>query len=142
MVMMNMFIPKYTYAILALAAGLMAPAAALAQDLSAPYNKLNLSPQQHRQIGSLETEWKGRYMDIQPRLQSEQKHLSGLLAQPKSDPLEITSAQQRINQLREQLGGIATTNYLQKRRLLNDQQQNQLEGWLKRKVAERQRIKG
>jgi hypothetical protein len=64
-----------------------------------------------------------------------------LLSTPKSDPLEITSQQQRVNQLKEQLSEQATANYLRKRSLLNTDQQRQLEGLLKRMVAERSRNK-
>jgi hypothetical protein len=74
-------------------------------------------------------------------LKNAQNRLVELLSTPKSDPLEITSQQQRVNQLKEQLSEQATANYLRKRSLLNTDQQRQLEGLLKRMVAERSRNK-
>ena len=119
------------------------PQGALAKNgLDAPYDRLNLSPQQMNKIQSLETQWHNTYSQLQPQLQQAQKRLVGLLAQPKSDPIEITSTQQRINQLREQLSGSATANYLRKRRLLNGGQKQQLESWMKRKLADKMKSKG
>jgi Spy/CpxP family protein refolding chaperone len=119
------------------------PQSALADDgLNAPYDRLNLSPRQFEQIQSLENQWNSTYMQLQPQLQQAQRRLAELLAQPKSDPIEITSTQQRINQLREQLSGSATANYLRKRRLLNGGQQQQLESWMKRKLADKLKSKG
>lgn len=119
------------------------PEVALADDgLNAPYNRLNLSPKQSEQIQSLEQQWHNTYSQLQPQLQQAQQRLVGLLAQPKSDPIEITSTQQRINQLREQLSGSATANYLRKRRLLTDGQQQQLKSWMKRKLADKLKSKG
>lgn len=106
-----------------------------------PYNKLQLSPVQRERIEDLDHDWKNRYSELGPRLQAAQNHLMKLLATPKSDPLEITSAQQRVNQLKEQLSEMATANYLKKRRLLNEGQQKELEGHLRRMVAERGRNK-
>lgn len=116
------------------------PLAAFA-DVPHPYNKLKLNPAQRERIEDLDQDWKSKYTDIGPRLQSAQKRLGDLLATPKSDPWEITSAQQRVNQLKEQLSEQATANYLRKRRLLDGDQQKQLEGYLRRMVAERGRNK-
>jgi Spy/CpxP family protein refolding chaperone len=98
---------------------------------------LNLSSNQAQQIQSLDSEWKNRYEQLQPTLMGEQRQLAKLLAAPKSDPLEITSTQQHINLLREQLSGYATTTYHKTRRLLTPDQQREVEGWLKTKMAER-----
>jgi Spy/CpxP family protein refolding chaperone len=69
-----------------------------------PYNRLNLTPVQREQIQSLDSQWQGHYMDLQPRMQQLEGRLRTLLATPNSDPIEITTTQQRINSLREQLG--------------------------------------
>jgi hypothetical protein len=110
---------------------------ALAQGVPYPYDRLHLNPTQAERIQDLDQDWKSRYSELSPRLQHEQRRLRDLLATPKSDPLEITTSQQRINQIREQLNQQATTNYLRKRRLLNNDQQQQLQGHLRRMVAER-----
>jgi hypothetical protein len=128
---------------LLLGAALAMPLAASAYpgDVPPPYDKLNLNPNQAGQIQSLDQDWRSHYAQLGPRLKGAQNRLMQLLATPKSDPLEITTEQQRINQLKEQLSQQATANYLRKRRLLNTDQQRQLEGYLRRMVAERQRNK-
>jgi hypothetical protein len=110
-------------------------------DVPPPYDKLRLDPNQANQIQSLDQDWRSHYSQLGPRLKGAQNKLMQLLAMPKSDPLEITSQQQRVNQLKEQLSEQATANYLKKRRLLNMDQRKQLEGYLRRMVAERQRNK-
>jgi hypothetical protein len=125
---------------IALALIFCAPLAAFAE-VPHPYDKLNLNPNQAERIQNLDQDWRSRYNDIGPRLKNAQNRLVELLSTPKSDPLEITSQQQRVNQLKEQLSEQATANYLRKRSLLNTDQQRQLEGLLKRMVAERSRNK-
>jgi hypothetical protein len=133
---------KFRKPIYPLVFGVMAamPLPALAQ-VPPPYDKLNLNPHQADRIVDLDQDWKQHYQQINPRLKMAQQRLMDLLATPKSDPLEVTSAQQRVNMLKEQLSEQATANYLRKRSLLNTQQQRQLEGYLKRMVAERQQRK-
>ncbi len=139
---MNIILKSIPCIALYLVATLALPLAASADSkLSYPYDKLNLDGRQAEQINGLNNEWKNRYGELEPRLQVEQKRLGNLLATPKSDPLEITGTQQRINQLKEQLSEQATANYLRKRRLLNTEQQRQLEGLLRRMVAQRGRTK-
>lgn len=119
----------------------MATPAIASPDLPPPYDKLNLNPAQASQIQSLDQDWRNSYSQLGPRLRGAQNRLMQMLATPKADPLEITSQQQRVNQLKEQLSEQATANYLKKRRLLNFEQQRQLERHLRRMVAERQRNK-
>lgn len=106
-----------------------------------PYDKLGLNGMQANRISDLDHDWKSKYADLGPRLQGAQRRLMDLLSTPKSDPLEITGQQQAVNQLKEQLSEQATANYLRKRRLLNGDQQRELEGFLKRMVAEHGRNK-
>jgi len=128
-------VPKPVFAILF---GVIAalPLPALAQ-VPPPYDKLNLNAQQADRITNLDQDWKQHYQQIGPRLKMAQQRLVNLLATPKSDPLDVTSQQQHVNMLKEQLSEQATANYLRKRSLLNADQQRQLEGYLKRMVAER-----
>ncbi len=116
-------------------------AASAAAKVPYPYDRLNLNGRQAERIEGLDSDWKYHYAELGPRLQATQKRLMVLLATPKSDPLEITGVQQSINQLKEQLSEQATANYLRKRSLLNQDQQRQLEGWLRRMVAQRERAK-
>lgn len=136
--------------ILAVAASgiLLLSSAALAQpdDLSgasatlpSPYNRFNLNARQSQQILNLDSEWRQHYVQIEPTLMDEQKHLTNLLAMPHADPLEITSAQERVNLLKEQLTQYATTNYLKKRRVLNLGQQKELEIWMRHKLMSKLR---
>jgi Skp family chaperone for outer membrane proteins len=103
------------------------------------WSKLNLSSQQQQQINSLESEWKTKYSQAQPKIVEAQKKLEALLPNPKSDPLEIMATQQTVARLKENLRNDATTNYLRKRALLNETQQHQLEGMLQQMVTDRQR---
>jgi hypothetical protein len=57
---------------------------------------------------------------------------------PKSDPLEIMSTNQRVAHLKEHLRNEATTNYLKKRAILNQDQQHQLETMMQQMIATRQ----
>ena len=104
-----------------------------------PYNRLRLNDQQSRQIASLDSEWSSKYQDLKPQLMDRQHHLAELLSSPKSDPLEITATQQQINQIKEQLSGAATATYLRKRRVLNTDQQHELEEWLKSRLLNKLR---
>jgi hypothetical protein len=107
-------------------------AGAQSQVISSPYDKLNLNGDQRRQIQSLEWDWNNHYMQLQPRMVTLQKHLESLLGTPKADPIDITTTQQHINQIREQLGVYATSTYLRKRRVLTDSQKKQLDVWIGR----------
>jgi hypothetical protein len=133
--------PARNFALLFAALMAIPPSALAGPDVPPPYDRLNLHPKQAEQIQSLDQDWRSHYAQIGPRIKGAQNRLMQLLATPKSDPLEITSEQQRINQLKEQLAEQATANYLKKRRLLNVDQQRQLEGYLRRMVAERSRNK-
>lgn len=124
--------------VLLLVALTAAPIAAFADpDVPPPYDKLQLAPDQVARIQQLDADWKQNYSNLGPRLRTAESRLTQLLATPTSDPLEVTSQQQRVNQLKETLAEQATANYLRKRRLLNTDQQKQLEGYLRRMVAER-----
>jgi Spy/CpxP family protein refolding chaperone len=111
--------------------------AAYADVPTPPYNKLNLNEHQTRQIASLDSDWTSKYQDLKPQLIEQQRRLAQLLASPKSDPLEITATQQHINQLKEQLSGAATATYLRKRRVLNSDQQQGLEDWMKQRLIQK-----
>lgn len=129
-------------ALLLVASAIVSPAAQADPRLPHPYDKIQMNDAQAQRIADLDQQWKSKYQDLGPRLQGAQKQLMDLLSTPKSDPLEVTSAQQRVNQLKEQLSEQATANYLRKRSLLNTDQQKQLEGYLRRMVAEHGRNKG
>ncbi|HEY9789780.1 MAG TPA: hypothetical protein V6D22_05240 [Candidatus Obscuribacterales bacterium] len=100
--------------------------------ISSPYDKLNLNRDQARQIQSLEWDWNTHYTQLQPRMVTLQKHLEALLGAPKADPIDITATQEHINQIREQLGVYATSTFLRKRRVLTDNQKQELDIWMRR----------
>lgn len=102
------------------------------------WKKLNLSSQQSQQIQTLEQDWNGKYMQIQPQIQEHQRKLARLLVDPKSDSLEIMSTNQTLTRLKEQLRNEATTNYLRKRSILNQDQQHQLESMMQQMISSRQ----
>jgi Spy/CpxP family protein refolding chaperone len=102
------------------------------------WKKLNLSSAQSQQIQTLEQDWNGKYMKMQPEILEHQRKLAKLLMDPKSDPLEIMSTNQRVAHLKEHLRNEATTNYLKKRAILNQDQQHQLETMMQQMIATRQ----
>ena len=110
----------------------------LAQERSLDWKKLNLSSNQSQQITVLESDWNGKYMQLQPQIQDHQRKLARLLVDPKSDSLEIMATNQTLTRLKEQLRNEATTNYLRKRAILNQDQQHQLEGMMQLMISSRQ----
>ncbi|HEY9869505.1 MAG TPA: hypothetical protein V6D08_10105 [Candidatus Obscuribacterales bacterium] len=116
------------------------PQSLAAQDtIRVPYESLGLSPQQAQSIERLEADWQRQFAQLYPQLRQHQKDLVRLLADPRSDPLEVTAVQHKIASLKARLQLAATTNYLNKRKVLNDSQKTVLEGMLKRMLAERMR---
>jgi hypothetical protein len=114
---------------------------AMADDGGKPcidWKKLNLSSTQSQQIQVLETDWSTKYMKIQPEILEHQRKYAKMLMDPKSDPLEIMSTNQRIAHLKEVLRNEATTNYLKKRAILNSDQQHQLETMMGQMIATKQ----
>ena len=103
------------------------------------WGRLNLSGQQAHQIQGLEQDWNNKYVRIQPQILDCQRQLVKILADPKSDPLEIMFCQQTIARSKEQLRNEATANYLRKRAVLNESQQRCLEYQLQQVVSDRQR---
>lgn len=136
-----MTVNKRPALVLACALGLASGGQAFADELRMCINwqRLNLTPQQSQQIQVLEQQWSHDYMEIQPSIVEDQHKLTRLLSDPKSDPLEIMALQQAIARKREQLRAAATTSYLRKRQLLNENQQHGLEDMIHQAVAERQR---
>lgn len=103
------------------------------------WQRLQLSSQQNQQIQMLEGQWNQAYLDIQPAIVEDQRRLTRLLSDPKSDALEIMTLQQGIARRKEQLRSVATANYLRKRQVLNDDQQRSLEDMIRQVLATRQR---
>lgn len=91
-----------------------------------PYARMHLSNQQRQQITGYQHQWNAQYSTIKPQLRRQQEKLMTLLSDTRSDPLEITQTQQKISTLKEQLGNQATLNVLRKRRILNEEQRQQL----------------
>ena len=115
--------------------------AALAADdakVCVDWKKLNLNATQSQQIQVLESDWNGKYLKIQPEILEHQRKYAKMLMDPKSDPLEIMSTNQKIAHLKETLRNDATTNYLKKRAILNSDQQHQLETMMQQMISSRQ----
>ncbi len=120
--------------------GLSCSAVFAEEHCSIDWNKLNLTAAQQQQISSLESDWNKQYSEMRPGIIEEQRHLSKLLADHTSDPVEIMSVQQNLTRKKESLSQLATTNYLKKRSVLNENQQFSLEIMVKNAVAMRQRM--
>ncbi len=91
------------------------------------WSQFHLSQQQQQQLAVLDGQWDRSYNQIKPEMVADQNRLSDLLADTKSDPLEVVSLQQSIARKKEQLRSLATSIYLRKRQILNQEQQLQLE---------------
>lgn len=115
------------------------PALAQGSDCKIDWTKLNLNPQQNQHIQQLEGQWSKDYNTIKPAIVEDQRKLTKMLEVHDSDPVEIMALQQSIARKKEQLNQLATTNYLQKRKVLNETQQHSLEQMIRQAVAERQR---
>jgi hypothetical protein len=102
------------------------------------WKRLNLNQPQSDQIQQLEQQWSSQYVQLKVQIRNQQLKLRRELGDPRTDPLEIVSTQQSILRLQEQLRNEATTNYLHKRALLNEDQQHQMEAQLHQMVIERQ----
>lgn len=107
---------------------------------SIDWQRLQLTAEQNQQVQSLEAQWSQQYMEIQPSIIEDQRKLTRLLSDAKSDPVEIMALQQSLARKREQLRAAATTNYLKKRQILNGDQQRTLEDMIRQILAERQRM--
>jgi Spy/CpxP family protein refolding chaperone len=137
---MNTHKLTYTLSMLLISLLLSAiPAQADERSCSVDWHKLSLSANQNQQIHSLEQDWNTKYMQLQPQIVDLQHKLVKLLADPKSDPVEIMTCQQSLSRLKEQLRNLATANYLRKRAILTNNQQHQLEFMLQQAIAEKQR---
>lgn len=104
------------------------------------WGDLQLSPNQDQQIKQLDAQWNQEYMQVQPSIVEDQKKLSRLLADPRSDPLEIMALQQSIARRKEHLRASATATYLRKRQILDEGQRQALEGMIRQVISERQRM--
>ncbi|MFN8657511.1 MAG: hypothetical protein U0105_14305 [Candidatus Obscuribacterales bacterium] len=107
-----------------------------------PYAQMQLSPQQRQRIQGYQQQWNEQYAQLQPQLRVQQQRLVALLSNPQSDALEISQTQQRISSLQQQLSTQATMNILQKRRILNDQQRQQLRQMMTGMLGNRPRPRG
>lgn len=91
------------------------------------WSQFHLNQQQQQQLAVLDGQWDRSYSQVKPEIVTDQARLSDLLADTKSDPLEVVSLQQSIARKKEQLRSLATSIYLRKRQILNQEQQLQLE---------------
>ncbi len=103
------------------------------------WNKLGLTDAQGKQVQQTESDWEAKYSELMPALVEDQKHLSKLLEEHGSDPIELMAVQSSIARRREQLSALALTAYLKKKEVLDDNQKHTLELMMKRAIAERQR---
>jgi len=120
--------------------GTSLPARAGEDSCKIDWTQLELSPAQSQQIHTLEAQWNQEYMQVQPSVIDEQKRLTRLLSDPRSDPLEVMTLQQSIARKKEHLRASATASYLRKRQVLNDGQRQALEDMIRQAVAQRQRV--
>jgi Spy/CpxP family protein refolding chaperone len=112
--------------------------AALAQDGHAgvDWTKLDLNPQQSKQIGEVDAQWHHDYSQLQPSIDDDQRKIAKLLCAHNSDPVEIMALHASIARKREQLSALAVATYLKKREFLTDTQQHTLETMMAQAIAE------
>lgn len=103
------------------------------------WSKLNLTPQQNQQVQELETQWLTEYNQIKPAIAEDQRKLQRLLESHNADPVELMAVQSSLNRKKEQLAQAAAANYSRKRRVLNENQQHQLQQMISQRIAEKQK---
>jgi len=141
MISSNMPVLSLKPVVALIAALCLSVSAAMAQDdrVLCDWNKLGLSDSQLKQVQQVETNWEEKYAELMPALVDDQKHLSKLLAERDSDPIELMAVQASVARRREQLNALALAAYLKKREVLDENQKHALELMMKRAIAERQR---
>lgn len=101
------------------------------------WNKLNLTPAQNAQIQALEQQWYKDFNELSPQVRDEQIKLRSLLADHNADPIQVMALQQSIARRKEQLSNAAMQNYLNKRKVLDEKQKQQLEEMIHQMIASR-----
>jgi Spy/CpxP family protein refolding chaperone len=101
------------------------------------WNKLNLTPAQNAQIQTLEQQWYKDFNELSPQVRDEQLKLQKLLADHNADPIQVMALQQSIARRKEQLSNAAMQNYLNKRKVLDEKQKQQLEDMIHQMIVSR-----
>jgi Spy/CpxP family protein refolding chaperone len=101
------------------------------------WTKLNLTPVQSSQIQTLEQQWYKDFNELSPQIRDEQSKLQKLLSDHNADPIQVMALQQSIARRREQLSNAAMQNYLNKRKVLDEKQQKQLEDMMRVMISNR-----
>lgn len=101
------------------------------------WTKLNLTPVQSSQIQNLEQQWYKDFNELSPQIRDEQSKLQKLLSDHNADPIQVMALQQSIARRREQLSNAAMQNYLNKRKVLDEKQQKQLEDMMRVMISNR-----
>ncbi len=117
--------------------GLAQEGPAASASCSVDWTKLNLTPVQSGQIQTLEQQWYKDFNELSPQIRDEQSKLQKLLSDHNADPVQILSMQQSIASRRAQLSNAAMQNYLNKRKILDEKQQKQLEDMMRIMIQNR-----
>ena len=104
------------------------------------WNKLHLDSQQSQQIRSLDARWQRDFNQLQPAIRDDHKRIARMMADRQTDPVEIITLQESVERKKAELKGLALANYLKKRKVLNNDQQYNLEMLMKQAVSSRQRM--
>lgn len=102
--------------------------------LALDWSKLDLNPQQSKQIQELDGEWQHEYEQIKPSLIEDQKQLARLLTTHHSDGVEIMTVQSSVSQKQDKLAALAIASYLKKRQVLNENQQHTVETMMRQAI--------
>lgn len=115
-------------AVLVLAVLLGAWSQALAKQgyVQVNWDRLDLSSQQRNSLNNLDEQWHGTVSEVAPRLHENERKLKHLMRSPNADEEEILSLQQQIHKDKAQLKMEATQIFLNKRKVLNKEQQQKL----------------
>ncbi|MBX9696186.1 MAG: hypothetical protein K2Z81_27605 [Cyanobacteria bacterium] len=101
------------------------------------YSKLNLDKTQTARLQQYDQDWFQEYQKVQPEIQGLQQRFKGLLASPEVDSTEVMRVQQQIDQKRSALKSKATQILIQKRRVLQPNQNRLLDGMIKEEITKR-----
>ena len=90
------------------------------------WDTLDLSSYQRNHLNELDQQWKSTVNELAPRIHQNQKKLKQLMSNPEADAGEIMQLQQEIHQDKSKLKIEATQIFLNKRKVLNQEQRDRL----------------
>lgn len=99
------------------------------------WQAMDLSPEQQSQLHQIDNQWQQTYNRLSPQVRQDTQALRQQLNSPTPNEATVMQLQSRIHSNEETLRQEATKAYLQKNRLLNPAQREEMAGTVKRIMA-------